>query len=88
MYRAGANRSGYTSEEIEGKLQTQWEFQLPQAPQPAWPRDERMPFDRAPQMVATGNRVLFGSTTDCKLYALEAKTGRVAWTFTADGPIR
>ena len=47
-----------------------------------------MPFDRAPQIVAARDRVLFGSTVDGKIYGLHAQTGDLAWTFATDGPVR
>ncbi|MCA9174789.1 MAG: PQQ-like beta-propeller repeat protein, partial [Planctomycetales bacterium] len=87
-YRGDAARTAYTQLQLPSTLQPRWECQVVQTPEPAWPRDDRMPFDRAPQVVAAGDRVLFGSTVDGKLYALDADTGDVAWTFATDGPIR
>ena len=87
-YRADASRSGYTQDRLAAELGNQWEFKLPHPPEPAWPRDERMPFDRAPQIVAARDRVLFGSTVDGKIYGLHAQTGELTWTFATDGPVR
>lgn len=88
MYRADATRGGYTAETLPKDLHEQWRFRLPHRPEPAWPRDERMPFDRAPQVVVSGNRALFGGTVDGKLYAVDPATGETAWTFTTEAPIR
>ena len=87
-YRSNAARGGYHPEPLAGQLSAQWECKVVQTPAPAWPRDERMPFDRAPQLVTAGNRVLFGSTIDGKIYGLDSDTGEVAWTFVTGGPVR
>lgn len=87
-YRADASRSAFTSESVVPQPALTWEFRLPQSPAPAWPRDERMSFDRAPQAAAAGDRVLFGSTNNGRIYALDAKSGAIAWTFETDGPVR
>ncbi|MDP6446151.1 MAG: PQQ-binding-like beta-propeller repeat protein, partial [Pirellulaceae bacterium] len=58
------------------------------APQPAWPRDDRMSFDRAQHVVISDGVVCFGSTVDGKVTALDAKTGATKWTFFTGGPVR
>jgi outer membrane protein assembly factor BamB len=55
---------------------------------PAWPTEERMPFDQAYQPVVSNGALFFGSSTDGKLYALDSATGQVRWAFYTDGPIR
>ena len=38
-------------------------------------------------MIARGT-LFYGSPADCKVYALDAATGRELWTFFTDGPVR
>jgi outer membrane protein assembly factor BamB len=47
-----------------------------------------MPFDLAFQPVVSGGLVFFGSSSDCTVYALDAKTGREKWKYFTDGPVR
>ena len=47
-----------------------------------------MPFDRAYQPAVAAGSLYFGSSTDGKVYALDAATGRTRWTFFTDGPVR
>ncbi len=47
-----------------------------------------MPFDRAYRPVIAGEMLYFGSSADCKVYALDAAGGRQRWTFFTGGPVR
>jgi outer membrane protein assembly factor BamB len=87
-YRGDAARSGYTGETIPNQLRQRWEFRLPAAPRPAWPTSERMEYDLAFQPVIVGDLVLFGSSADDQVYALDAMTGRIRWRFFTSGPVR
>lgn len=89
MYRADAARSAYTADPLSARLQLSWIRKTDQPPQPAWSgRDTRMPFDLTFQPVVAQGLVCFGSSADCTVYALDAQTGSVAWTFVTDGPVR
>jgi outer membrane protein assembly factor BamB len=89
MYRADAARSGYTPEPLAARLKMSWVWTSTNPPQAAWSgRDTRMPFDLTFQPVVSGGLVFFGSSSDCTVYALNAKTGREQWTFVTDGPVR
>ncbi len=89
QYRADASRSGYTPEELSARLSLGWLYQPRHGPRPAWKgRDTRMPFDYAFQVVAAGGTVFFGSSADCKIYALDAATGEERWSFFTDAPVR
>ncbi len=68
-------------------LQHAWTFQSGE-PAPAWTRGPRMQFDWAPQPIAAGGMVVFGSSRDAKVYALDAETGRTRWEFFTEGPVR
>ncbi|MBI5818961.1 MAG: PQQ-binding-like beta-propeller repeat protein [Verrucomicrobia bacterium] len=98
-YRHDIARSGVTSEKLAAPLAESWVFRPRHAPAPAWepPRDvpvegvlelPRVRFDDANHVVAAGNTLYFGSTADNKVYALDATSGRVRWTFFTGGPVR
>jgi putative pyrroloquinoline-quinone-binding quinoprotein len=87
-YRSDAGRSGYTSEALPKKLSHAWTYRPAHAPEPAWPRDDRMMFDRANDVVVAGGLMFFGSSADCKVVALDAVTGQQKWTFFTDAPVR
>jgi outer membrane protein assembly factor BamB len=88
MLRADAARSGYTAEPIPNQLSQRWKFKLPHPPRPSWPTAKRMKFDLVYQPIIMGDRVIFGSSSDDQVYALDANTGRVIWSFFTDAPIR
>ncbi len=87
-YRGDAERSGYTAESLPTKLSHAWTYRPAHAPLPAWPRDDRMMFDRANEVVVAGGLLFFGSASDCKVVALDAVTGQEKWTFFTDAPVR
>ncbi|NOX56058.1 MAG: PQQ-binding-like beta-propeller repeat protein [Planctomycetes bacterium] len=87
-YRADAARSGYTAEALPNRLRLRWAFRCPHPPRPAWPTLRRIEFDWTYQPIVVGDAVLFGTSTNDCLYAVDADTGRVRWQFHADGPIR
>ncbi|MFP6601282.1 MAG: PQQ-binding-like beta-propeller repeat protein [Pirellulaceae bacterium] len=89
MFRANAARTGYVAGKLASQLHLQWVYQAPHRPSPAWPRSPRMPFDRAYQTVLSYHGiVVFGSSVDNTVYALDAMTGREVWRFVTDGPVR
>ena len=89
MYRADAARSGYTPEALPARLKLSWVTKANHPPQPAWSgRDTRMPFDLTFQPVVSSGMVFFGSSSDCTVYALDARTGRQKWTYVTEGPVR
>lgn len=87
-YRRDAARSGYTPEKLPDQLEQRWVFRTRHAPRPAWPRSQRMTFDRAPQPIVAGGRVFFGDSVDGRIVALDAKRGAMEWTFPTRAPIR
>jgi len=89
VYRGDGCRSGYASETLPADLSLRWKYTARHAPRPAWSgRDTRMPFDRAFHTVIAGGTLFFGSSADCKVYALDAATGAERWTFFTGGPVR
>jgi outer membrane protein assembly factor BamB len=104
MYRANSNRDGYTKETIPHNLSLNWIYKSQNAPRPAWPNDEhfsgempkkpgdrdlnRMRIDDAFQPVIVQNTVIFGSSSDDQIRAIDLATGEDLWTFFTEGPVR
>lgn len=92
MYRADVSRSGVSREALTLPLTQQWRYEADRKPRPAWPdpvkERHRLDFDYAPQLVVAEGAVLFGSSSDDTVRALDAETGRQRWAFTTGGPIR
>jgi len=91
QYRGDAARSGYTAETLAGKLAAKWVFKGP-APHRAWVGRSlalsRMKFDWAHSVAVAGGTVVFGSSANDKVTALDAATGRVKWSVFTGGPVR
>lgn len=88
MYRADAARSGFTADELPRELKLRWVYRAARRPSPAWPTRNRLAFDRAYQPIVAGGVLCFGSSADDKVYALDAATGKLLWTFFTDAPVR
>ncbi len=88
MYRADSARSGFTAETLPDNLALSWTFRNQAGPQPAWPSSSRMTFDLVHHPIVMGDTVLFGTSADDRLIALDAATGQVRWTFFTEGPVR
>ena len=88
MYQHDAGRSGFTKEGLPDDLKAQWVHVRPAAPLPAWPRSERMMFDRAVQPIVAEGFVFFGDSVDGSIHALDAATGVERWTFPTRAPVR
>jgi outer membrane protein assembly factor BamB len=91
-FRCDKARSGVTSESITPPLTLQWIHQAAHAPRPAWPPPSeerpRMHFDSAYHVTTANRLVYFGSSVDHQVYALDASSGELRWTFFTDGPVR
>jgi len=88
MYRNDAGRTGYTTETLPEGLALRWTVTSDHAPQPAWPRSDRMTFDRVFQPVIADGRVFYGDSVDGTLTARDLATGAILWKFHTEGPIR
>lgn len=86
--RGDAARSGRTSGTLPDDPAPVWVHRPEHAPKPAWPREERMIFDRAFVVTAARDRVFFGSSAEGTVTALDAASGEVKWTFFTDAPVR
>ena len=95
------SRSGLSKEQLDLPLLQVWVYRAAKAPQPAWPPPAkqdfwhnkfglkaRVTFDRVFHVVSDGSRVFFGSSADDQVRCLDLATGRVVWTFFAEGPVR
>lgn len=90
-YQKDARRSAVTTDSLAFPLSPQWV--RPNAkPNPAWPEPGRtvnlFDFDYACPPVVSKGLLCYASSADDTLYALDARSGAVAWTFTADAPLR
>ena len=69
-----------------------WTYRTSSAPQPAWPEPgkelHRLDFDFCFEPVVSQGLVLFGSSADDSLRALDLKTGELRWRIATGGPIR
>jgi outer membrane protein assembly factor BamB len=86
--RGDAARSGFTEEALPAELVPVWTHRPLHPPEPAWPREDRMIFDRAFHVTVAGETLFFGSSSEGTVTALDAETGAVRWTFVTDGPVR
>ena len=91
-YRADAARSAKSPDTLEFPLGASWVYRPAQAPQPAWPDPINEPyvmdFDAAFQPVVADGLVLFGSSADDCVRALDVVTGTLKWRFATGGPVR
>jgi len=94
-------RSCVTGERLELPLQELWVFKATHPPSPAWPGPAKQDFfhrhynlrptvtyDKAFGAVGVGDTIYFGSSVDDKVYAIDAMTGQLRWTFFTEGPVR
>jgi len=98
-YRADNHRSGISQERLRPPLYEQWTFTPTHPPSHAWADPQpkaveeilefpRLRFDDAFHVAAVRDMVYFGSSSDNKVYALDAGSGRIRWEFYTDGPVR
>jgi len=100
-YLRDNQRTGLAEEALRLPLGLKWVHRCRQAPRPAWPPPAgqdfwhkktnlkaRVTYDRAYHVVSVGDRVLFGSSADDRVYCLGADTGRVIWEYSTRGPVR
>ncbi|MFV2069601.1 MAG: PQQ-binding-like beta-propeller repeat protein, partial [Pirellulales bacterium] len=88
MFRHDASRSGYTPDALPRQPVLRWLYRATHQPAPAWPTRNRLAFDRTFQPIVVNGVLCFGSSADDTIYALDATTGEVLWTFCTDAPVR
>lgn len=91
-YARDARRGATTDETLAFPLRLAWEYRCAQPPAPAWTEPvvemHRMDFDFAFQPIVAGGLVIFGSSADDTVRALDLETGALRWRFTAGAPVR
>ena len=88
QFRHDAARSGFAPEPLSAELSLQWVYQPMQPPDAAWVgHDTRLPFDHAPHAVVANAMLFFGSSADCKVYALDVGDGSILWSYDASIPV-
>ena len=81
-------RDHRTDEALASELHLAWTRQARHRPQPAWPRDSRISFDRVGRVAVAAGRVFYGSSVDGRIRCLDAASGQTRWTFATGGPVR
>lgn len=91
-YGRESERTFTTAAELSFPLTEAWTWQSASAPQPAWPEPgrelHRLDFDFCFEPVIAQGLVLFGSSADDTVHALDLRSGKSVWTFATGGPIR
>jgi outer membrane protein assembly factor BamB len=87
-WRSDSARSGYTADPLPAELNRRWSWYPMHPPSPAWPRDDRMSFDRTHHVVVSRGLVCFASSVDGQVTALDAATGGIKWSFITGAPVR
>lgn len=95
------SRTGVSSETLTLPMRLDWSYRLPHAPKPAWPEPAKQDYwnrktnlvprvvhDRANGIVVANDVVVFGSSADDQVRALNASSGELIWSCFAEGPIR
>ena len=101
-YRRDNQRSGTYPRDLKLPLFPTWIHYAQNPPKPAWPgtaqtdfwrkrstpEESLVEFDKAYDVVASGNRVVYGTSADDKVVCLDLETGKTLWQAFAEGPIR
>ena len=100
-YQKDNLNSGGTNEALLFPLQEKWQFVPLLQPNPAWPApakadfwhekvqlDPRVTYDRAYLVAAVGDKIYFATSSDNKIYCLDALTGKLVWDFYTEAPNR
>jgi len=91
-YRHDAALSGVSAEGLGGNPALQWTYVPLHPPDPAWPATAeempRMHADNAFHVAVAEGRVFFGSSVTDEVTAIDAASGKIVWSFLAEGPVR
>ena len=87
-YRHDAGRTSASREQLPDKLHPQWSRQYPELIA-AWLGEfPHLRFDANYEPIVVGRTLVFGSSDDDSVTALETDTGKMKWRFYANGPVR
>lgn len=88
MWRYDAARSNASPESLPTELNLTWTLRLPKA-RPAWPASQaKLQFDAVYQPIIVGDLLIVGSTVDDSITAYRTETGKQAWKFFTEAPVR
>jgi outer membrane protein assembly factor BamB len=87
MWRFDAQRSAASPTPLPAQLHLHWSREYP-AEIPAWPEQEKMPFDVCYEPIVVGQTLYMNSSRHDCIRALDVASGERKWIFFADGPIR
>lgn len=100
-FRHDYQRSGVTKEHLAPPLYEQWVFEPPFPPAEGWPEAEDMQlwqmganyerkaaYDDAFQVAISGNTVCFASSSENKIYSIDATKGVINWVYYTDASPR
>ena len=100
-YQHDYARTGVAKESLLAPFTDGWVHRSKHAPRPAWRGEakwdgynkvynlkSRQIFDYAYHTVIADGLLYYGSSSDDKIYCLDAATGEQRWTFFTEGPVR
>jgi|GEM_PF-368023 len=97
-YQHDNQRTGVTAEELRPPLQLQWKFDSPFPPAKGWAlpvnnygarkNKPNVSYDDAFRVIVAGDNACFSSSCENKVYAVDASTGELKWTFFTDAAPR
>lgn len=100
-YRHDPGRAGATADSLALPLQECWMHRAARPPAPAWPAPapddvlhevrnlaRTLDFDSAFHPVVARGLLLYGSSSEDSVIALDAASGARRWSFQAEGPVR
>ncbi|MDP6358587.1 MAG: PQQ-binding-like beta-propeller repeat protein, partial [Planctomycetota bacterium] len=97
-YQHDNQRTGVTAEELRPPLHLLWEFNSPFPPAKGWAlpvngygarkNKPNVSYDDAFRVIAVGDSAYFSSSCENKVYAVDASTGELKWTFFTDAAPR
>lgn len=89
QWRYDAGRSACSPQSLPDKLHLQWQRKYPPLTPAFWQvRQGRVHFDAGYEPIVVGKTLLFGSSRNDRVTALDTDTGAERWRFYADGPVR
>ena len=91
-YLGNNQRSGYTDASVPLSPQLRWTLTERHPPRHAWREPNReqqyIDFDYATQVATDGELVIFGSSADHTVRAVDLHSGQTRWNFYTEGPVR
>ncbi len=91
-------RTGISGETLRPPLELQWVFESPHPPAKGWAlpvsgygarkNKPNVAYDDAFRVIAVGDRCYFSSSAENRVYALDAASGEIRWTYFTDAAPR